>query len=44
MEFKHDANMKASLGHTRTRDVTVVALLLNFILPKNMDIQKLSVE
>ena len=21
MEFKHDANMKASLGHTRTRDV-----------------------
>ena len=22
MKFKHDANMKASLGHTRTRDVT----------------------
>ena len=22
MEFKHDAHMKASLGHTRTRDVT----------------------
>ena len=24
MEFKHDANMKASLGHTRTRDVTLM--------------------
>ena len=24
MKFKHDANMKASLGHTRTRDVTVL--------------------
>ena len=22
LNFKHDANMKASLGHTRTRDVT----------------------
>ena len=22
MKFKHGANMKASLGHTRTRDVT----------------------
>ena len=22
MKFKHDAHMKASLGHTRTRDVT----------------------
>ena len=24
MEFKHDANIKASLGHTRTRDVTLM--------------------
>ena len=28
MEFKHDANMKASLGHTRTRDVTPLLILL----------------
>ena len=32
-KFKHDAQMKASIGQARTRDVTPSAIISNNLLP-----------